>query len=648
MVLLYRSILQGGDDDLGRSIGRLFVAWLASKGIEVGGVDLDTRQGAEVRDRSANLVLVQRRSVPLPARRGTPSARAERYRLVENTALGVWSTTITVFSPPPRQHLLFEERDDLTPEGLFEDKRSVESWAWVDLEFSPVEQDGEQVRPGSPRVVRDLMAVGDVHDAGVPLTAEPLRITAAHVSELVEHIRSGDRHVPVMVFASDAQQAYDRDRLAALLARDLAGVAAVFLLVDAVATEALAKALPDGFAVYGGALRTYLPGAGADGDEPSRHRILGRSSIAAMRSRAFPAVRDQVLLLSTQRAAPAESEAIRRGMADLSPATDERRRPPLGATVSPIVAWINILLHKVRSALGGDPINADVTTLSAAQEALEEEIEHLVAVRHSGTPPLRSDDSTGTEDLAALTRTLANLTDEREVYEALLSDADIQARVAHARAEDDQLTREYLELELAEVSRSEADLRRRLAYLVERERERGGRTVDDVDPIAAPGSVADALNLAREHLPAVVLGDVDEVAAELDVHNGSELYAARTWAALLALNDYATARSRSDFAGSFFHWCQQQSDGAWGLSAAAVAMGESESVNDNPELRAKRVFTVPREVDPDGRAYMAAHIKIVKRGTPCPRLHFFDDAGGVTGKVYVGYIGEHLPTARHR
>ena len=42
---------------------------------------------------------------------------------------------------------------------------------------------------------------------------------------------------------------------------------------------------------------------------------------------------------------------------------------------------------------------------------------------------------------------------------------------------------------------------------------------------------------------------------------------------------------------------------------------------------------------------MPAHIKVVKRGWPCPRLHFHDDTAR-TGKIYVGYLGEHLPTAR--
>jgi hypothetical protein len=64
-----------------------------------------------------------------------------------------------------------------------------------------------------------------------------------------------------------------------------------------------------------------------------------------------------------------------------------------------------------------------------------------------------------------------------------------------------------------------------------------------------------------------------------------------------------------------------------------------------PKLREARIFPVPAAVDPARRAYMAAHIKIQQGGTPCPRIHFHDDTAGTNGKIYVGYIGDHLPTA---
>jgi hypothetical protein len=41
---------------------------------------------------------------------------------------------------------------------------------------------------------------------------------------------------------------------------------------------------------------------------------------------------------------------------------------------------------------------------------------------------------------------------------------------------------------------------------------------------------------------------------------------------------------------------------------------------------------------------MWAHVKIDNRD-PAPRLHFHDDTRG-SGKVYVGYIGPHLPSPK--
>ena len=42
---------------------------------------------------------------------------------------------------------------------------------------------------------------------------------------------------------------------------------------------------------------------------------------------------------------------------------------------------------------------------------------------------------------------------------------------------------------------------------------------------------------------------------------------------------------------------------------------------------------------------MLAHIRI-SQGESSPRLHFLDDTRDKTGKIHIGYIGPHLPTAR--
>jgi hypothetical protein len=41
---------------------------------------------------------------------------------------------------------------------------------------------------------------------------------------------------------------------------------------------------------------------------------------------------------------------------------------------------------------------------------------------------------------------------------------------------------------------------------------------------------------------------------------------------------------------------------------------------------------------------MDAHFKIARKGMVSPRIYYHDDASR-TGKIYVGYIGKHLPNA---
>jgi hypothetical protein len=73
------------------------------------------------------------------------------------------------------------------------------------------------------------------------------------------------------------------------------------------------------------------------------------------------------------------------------------------------------------------------------------------------------------------------------------------------------------------------------------------------------------------------------------------------------------------------------------------ARDESEDVRNNARLSAARMFTVPEEVEPGGEVFMGAHFRIAKAGMVSPRMHYFD-ATAIDGKVYVGYIGPHLPT----
>lgn len=71
-------------------------------------------------------------------------------------------------------------------------------------------------------------------------------------------------------------------------------------------------------------------------------------------------------------------------------------------------------------------------------------------------------------------------------------------------------------------------------------------------------------------------------------------------------------------------------------------MSESQTVVNNAQMAAKRVFKVAKVVEPSGEMFMRAHLKIREGGGGlAPRVYFYDDTAGKTGRVHVGFVGPH-------
>ena len=71
-------------------------------------------------------------------------------------------------------------------------------------------------------------------------------------------------------------------------------------------------------------------------------------------------------------------------------------------------------------------------------------------------------------------------------------------------------------------------------------------------------------------------------------------------------------------------------------------MSESESVTNNRAQRAARNLPVDTAVSASGRIEMFAHLKVAEGGgNNIPRIYFHDDTRGPTGKVHVGFFGQH-------
>ncbi|MFY7068946.1 hypothetical protein ACOQFV_24075 [Nocardiopsis changdeensis] len=122
------------------------------------------------------------------------------------------------------------------------------------------------------------------------------------------------------------------------------------------------------------------------------------------------------------------------------------------------------------------------------------------------------------------------------------------------------------------------------------------------------------------------------------------LWVGRAWQAMEALEDWCRYQQDHPEAGVGFHlYLTQAPTGYRIIPPRRLGTTESEAVRSNERLAAQRVFTVPTDLDPTGKAPMFAHIKLDVDYGICPRIHFLPHPEGPTPTVVVGYLGRHLP-----
>ena len=663
--LVYRSLFSSAEPDLRSRAAELFASWATGKSVPVSAAELLTGGGAEAEAEDAHRVA--RGSVGSYTDRSTGRRlQAAVFRLEERLVDGSqWTTSLRIAVPQQaEQTALFAETGE--PATLFgaEPAWPQRSWVWLDLEHHR-DPETASVRPGSPRLIRDLLAAVEGTDASLPLTSEVLDITEGHVDELRGWLFDPRRRIPVIVFSPDPQQPEEQARFARRLARDVTGVAVVVRLHNVAAAAAFNRRVGTHLQVYGGGMRTYLPGLTPNEPFPRRHRILSAASMRALGQRSANAVRDQVLTLSTRRPPPVSYVLVRRALSRGSAARPvPDRRPPathpalFPAPGEPAVlpglsgdvavpeapaetAQGNRLLRATLTLAGVDPSAitlvdepADVEALTAERLALQDLLLRSMPANAEAGEKLAEAGAEITMLYAEIDDLTIQLTEEQKV---------------RGEVEDLRLSWELGEIELTDLERDNERLRARIRWLESELSAHHVHVAGQETPgqLTVPGNVVETLELAAR-LPLLSIGATSDAAAGLDVHPQAERWALKIWQALAALNDYAEARSAGTWTNSFLAWCQAPPSGGAAVPARWVALSESETTTTMPKLREARTFAVPTEVEASGRAYMQAHLKIQQGGTPCPRIHFHDDTGGRTGRIHVGYVGDHLPTASFR
>lgn len=473
---------------------------------------------------------------------------------------GVTSTLVTVESDGVKAALAELVEDSETDRWMTRQRVLVDSsgsqWVWVDVERTTSEVFRHQ-DVAAPRLVRRLLedghdGRGDPRIGNVSLRASARAIRKSEVGdEVVTRINDPQRLAPIVVYTHNARRTVDETMRDATTAQQiLAGIAEVVVL-DPEAETVFVQELGRDLAVWGGAVRLYVPGP----MEPWRHRYF-LPDIVERHSR----------------------EVGRRIARMLSGAISTRRAPESYATVESL---------------------------------------------------LRGRGGKSTDELLALAD--RDIAERDETIEEL--------RISQSNLEE-QLLNRAIDLEELEDQLSAA---KRLSKYWMNIALKGPGEEQEADEIPETAtSLSEAARMCQTHLPQVVLPD-DALCdlEELDTAPEVSGWSKASWRAFKALAAYVDEAATTR--GGFWEWCQNSAHpDTWPATPKKLSMSESDSVTKNKALRMARTLPVSTEVDASGRIEMQAHMKIAEGGgTDIPRIYFYDDTKGTTGKIHVGFFGPH-------
>lgn len=236
-------------------------------------------------------------------------SQTERWQLRESRDDGAWMSSLTVHAPA---HPAAAD--------------NAATWFWVEIEFVPKSSESEAVstvRARVPRLARGLLTAVPAYDSLATLTGEPVLIGRERVDELIDILCDPDRRHPTVVASPHPKIAFEDWRTTITRVMwYLPGLASIYIL-DPLAEKAFGEGIGNTHAVWGGALRTYLPDVDpAVADEAARHRVLSPGRIAADPSRAAGIVSVLPRRLAAEAPLPAPLAGVNRTLL-----TQEREAP---------------------------------------------------------------------------------------------------------------------------------------------------------------------------------------------------------------------------------------------------------------------------------------------------------------------------------
>lgn len=524
---------------------------------------------------------------------------------------------------------------------------------------------------GTPRLVRAFIGTRHALVGEMRLTDVPQPVMAGTERDVYEEIMDAGRALPVTVAVSPAREADEKwTELIGNLVRNSIGMSLTYT-VPFDSAEAFNELLPEGFNVAPGMARTFLPNVDLDNPSESlRHRAIGSRALSEAIDPHAGELRLKRYLLQAhargvRRSALAASlpKEVRRAVTLVNRALAKQQRSERvqdEVAAAPVVVPQPVARKPVPAPSPPEPAPSHGVPARVKQGL--EQVKHWAAVGRAVFDFFTSrfgEKAIGLDPVEEIDNTYLALDDRAAevdaVWKAYAEESDdLENTIVNLKDVNDEhlAAQEELQLALASVQEEADQLQRRLDYyrtqIIEFKKPEllHARLDAQWDPPVDIDQLVDWItpNLGEDHTVAnrvEFTGNRDHLEV-LRRADPADAWAGRIWGYVHALHDYVELKEKGEYTGNFHTYLTDDSAPGVKTSPSNYAPTESETVKERPSWREARVFPVPKKVTRARKIFMDAHFKIPATSGVHPRVHIHDDTGR-TGKVYVGYIGPHLP-----
>lgn len=536
--------------------------------------------------------------------------------------------------------------------------------------------DDPDVVAKKPRLADQILDVVEFSDVSV-LRSQAEYTSASGLYDLEALIDSPDRRLPVIVAAPLDDVPFDSwNARVSQWTRQTVGLAHV-LSLDPHAAEEF-KVRHGRHAVHPGTLRTYP--AGADLSDPVTGRTarwLSHKSLAGDDRVVTGTIESFVRQHSASQPVPPppasrewarafdriESGRLRDAVTPTSKPLDERRERY--AARKREIAELRPAAPEARgtfteAAVNLAPTSSEATAreverlqreLAASQEALRDATQRLDAVQETLMVDDLSEDSL-TELLELATR---DVPDQSAIDAVLESNDALQSRIDGLQGDldDERAEKSEARKALARLEDDSARDRRQIAYLqaeLSKSDPQAAYAFTDQDAPTNPLGECPATweqlaesKILEDH-GIVLTASMRKVKGLTAIDaDGAALTAA--WEAFGTLAAYRSAVKSGSWDRDVHEFCEYAPANAFHVPPNKHSRGETGATKKDARGKKARHLPVPRNVDSTGKVYMWSHFKPYTWAKEKRlRIHYYDQST-TDGKIYVGHVGEHLPSA---